>query len=225
MSQIKVTDEWLYKYVPMADEAMIREIKEKVDYDYEFSPRFERKMKRLIWKEAHMWLVDFCRFLKKAAIVFICILSVLFALTMSVEAYRYKFFQTVKEIWEDSVIYKYFTEYGEGGFREREPMYLPEGYTEVRRVVNENSFIIEYQNDSGAMITWYQMLATDEKYSAVDVEYEMQETREIKGDLAVVSVYADESIGAYYEHERYVYILTADNLTLEDVYHMFESIE
>ena len=53
-------------------------------------------MKKVIRQEARMWVGDFMRFARKAAVVVICILAALFALTMSVEAYRTKFFQTVK---------------------------------------------------------------------------------------------------------------------------------
>lgn len=53
MQQIEVTDEWLYQYMPIVDEAIIRELEESTDYEYRFSAKFERKMRRLIWKEAH----------------------------------------------------------------------------------------------------------------------------------------------------------------------------
>ena len=58
MQQIEVTDEWLYQYMPIVDEAIIRELEESTDYEYRFSAKFERKMRRLIWKEAHPQLPD-----------------------------------------------------------------------------------------------------------------------------------------------------------------------
>lgn len=51
MGQIDVTDAWLYKYMPIVDEAIINEIEKNVDYDYAFSDEFNRKMERTIRKE------------------------------------------------------------------------------------------------------------------------------------------------------------------------------
>ena len=36
MQQIEVTDEWLYQYMPIVDEAIIRELEESTDYEYRF---------------------------------------------------------------------------------------------------------------------------------------------------------------------------------------------
>ena len=68
MRHMEVTDKWLYKYMPAVDEAMIRELEDSTDYTYQFSARFERKMKRLMWKEAHPWLTSAYRQLKLSII-------------------------------------------------------------------------------------------------------------------------------------------------------------
>ena len=53
MEHMEVTDEWLYKYMPVVDRAIIKALESQVDNEYEFSERFERNMKKVIWKEAH----------------------------------------------------------------------------------------------------------------------------------------------------------------------------
>lgn len=44
MKQIHVTDEWLYKCMPIVDEAIIRELEKETNYEYEFSDKFEHRM-------------------------------------------------------------------------------------------------------------------------------------------------------------------------------------
>ena len=44
MSNMKVTDDWLYQYMPVVDEALIRGIEDSTDYEYQFSERFEKNM-------------------------------------------------------------------------------------------------------------------------------------------------------------------------------------
>ena len=48
MEHIKVTDEWLYKYMPIVDEAIIESLEKQVNYEYKFSKKFEKKMQRVI---------------------------------------------------------------------------------------------------------------------------------------------------------------------------------
>lgn len=225
MSHIEVTDEWLYKYIPIVDAAMIRALESEVDTSYEFSEEYERKMKKVIEMEAKMWVQDFFRFVRKAAVVVICILGALFALTMSVEAYRNKFFQTVKEIWEDSVIYTYFSEVSEEGFREMEPQYIPEGYSEVSRVYMEKMLSITYQNNCGDYIILDQMLAIDGRYNILDANYERQEEKEINGKIVTISTYSDGYVAAWYEEGDYIYILNANNINVVDLYYIFENIK
>lgn len=224
MSRVVVTDEWLYKYMPIVDAAMLRAIESEVDYNYIFSENYERKMKKVIRQEARMWVGDFMRFARKAAVVVICILAALFALTMSVEAYRTKFFQTVKEIWEDSVIYTYFSEVNEEGFREMEPQYIPEGYSEVSRVSVDDYFFIMYKDSEGNYISWHQVLATDNRYNIIDDSYEVQEIREVNNGIATISIYSNGYIGVHYQKEQYAYIINANNVDLNDIYNILENI-
>lgn len=93
MGQIDVTDAWLYKYMSIVDEAIINEIEKNVDYDYAFSDEFNRKMERTIRKEKFIpFWNSVSKFGKSVAIFALVIVTSLFAVTMSVEAYRIQFF-------------------------------------------------------------------------------------------------------------------------------------
>ncbi|MCM1049398.1 MAG: hypothetical protein NC433_13340 [Clostridiales bacterium] len=113
MERIQVTDEWLYKYMPLVDTAIIKELESQTNYEYQFSDKFERRMKKQIRREAHPWINIFVRQAKKAAVLIICASGLIFLLSMSVAAYRNKFFETMKNIWEDSVLYSHHTDIGE----------------------------------------------------------------------------------------------------------------
>lgn len=225
MSRVEVTDEWLYKYMPIVEAAILRAIESEVDRDYIFSEDYENKMKKVIRQEARMWISDFMRFARKVAVVIICILGVLFALTMSVEAYRTKFFQTVKEIWEDSVIYTYFFEVNEEGFREMEPQYIPEGYSEVSRVYMEDMVSLVYEDSDGNYIILDQMLAINGRFNVLDIDYEKQEQKEIGGKFVTISIYSNGYITAWYEQDEYIYILNANKINISDVYDILKKIE
>ena len=70
MRSMEVTDEWLYQYMPVVDNAMIKALEGQVDEDYVFSKRFERKMKKVIRHEAHPMLTGAQQLLKRVAIFF-----------------------------------------------------------------------------------------------------------------------------------------------------------
>lgn len=141
MEHIKATDEWLYKYMPIVDEAIIRELEETADYEYQFCNKFERNMKNLIWEETHPWIDVFYRQSKRAVIFLFCIVSFLFLLSISVQANRIKFFETVKTIWEDSVLYFYFVDETQDGFVRNELEYVPAGQQETDRIITEHWLI------------------------------------------------------------------------------------
>ncbi|MCH5342913.1 MAG: DUF4367 domain-containing protein [Acetatifactor sp.] len=225
MECIRVTDEWLYKYMSIVDEAIIRELEKTTDYEYQFSDKFESKMEKLVWEETHPWISEFYRQSKRAAILLLCIISAIFLLSMTVQAYRTKFFETIKNSLEDSILYSYFVDEKQDNFHCSEPEYIPVGYQEIDRVIVDRLFSITYANDDGELIIWDQMLIQDGGNLVVDTEYDTQVVKEINGDNAIISLYSDGYVGAYYEHAEYVYILSADKLSIEELCSMIESVK
>jgi len=226
MKQMEVTDELLYQYMPIADEMDLDALEAEIaDEEIVLSKKFERRMKRLMWKEEHKWVAGFGKFMARVAVVLLCVLGVSLAVTMSVDAYRSKFFQTVQEIWEDSVVHTY--DVGEEGqeFVPHEPSYIPEGYEEVRRITTDRTINIEYHNKGGHYIQWDQTEAKQGAWSALDTEYVEKEYYEINKGVVEIYFYNDNFIRAYYETNQYIYILSADDLLLEDICLIFESIE
>lgn len=224
MEHVKVTDEWLYQYMPVLDAAIISELENKLDTSYRFSRKFERRMKRLIRKEAHPWLGYLQYISKRAAVLLIGFLITSFTVTMSVEAYREKFFETIKTFFEDAFILSYFTNANINKLISKEPLYLPQGYVEIDRSENENYFSVTYQNEEGKLILWDQMLITDSGSITFDLEYDYETQRELRGNEVTIYSYSAGYKSGYYEYEEYSYMIVAEALKEEEIYQIFESI-
>ncbi len=107
---MEITDEWLYQHMPVVDNAMITALENQVDREYVFSKRFEQKMQKVIRREAHPVLTGAQQLLKRMAIFFTGIVCTGLVLTLSVDAYRDKFFMTLKTLREDATQYNYSSE-------------------------------------------------------------------------------------------------------------------
>lgn len=110
MRSMEITDEWLYQHMPVVDNAMITALENQVDREYVFSKRFEQKMQKVIRREAHPVLTGAQQLLKRMAIFFTGIVCAGLVLTLSVDAYRDKFFMTLKTLREDATQYNYSSE-------------------------------------------------------------------------------------------------------------------
>lgn len=226
MEHAKVTDEWLYKYVPIVDAAIIQELENRTDINYEFSNKFERKMKRLIRKEAHPWMGVLYAMSKRVAIFFICLLGATLAVVMSVEAYRNKFFETIRTFLGDAYELRYETDEAPNQIEEyEEPTYIPEGYQESGREVNENAIMITYENEEHSLIVWDQFLIADTGFMLIDAECDLEMTEVVSGINVTFYLYNSGYAMAYFEDKYYVYCITADDSNAQELTKMIESIE
>lgn len=214
----RITDELLYKYVPIVDEMLVKEIEENTDYEYEFSDIFEIKMKKLIFEEKHQKLSKIIKSpLRMIASIVIVVFLSLFTVTMSVEAYRIEFFAKVKTIFEDSFVYKYYVEEDSEGII-YEPQYIVEGYELIRHDENDISSIYEYYNyKTNQQYNLTQELVTDGKNVVFDLEYDSLEKIEIGEFNIDIYRYEDGYIRAYLEFGQSVFIVEADNLSEEEI--------
>ena len=226
MEHVKVTDEWLYKCMPVVDATIIQELEKQTDINYEFSRKFERKMKRLIKKEAHPWLGAFYTMSKRVAIFLVCLISAALVVTMSVEAYRNKFFDTIKTFLGDAYELRYETDEAPDQIEEyKEPTYIPEGYQEIERDVNENAIMITYENEEHSLIVWDQFLIADAGFMVIDAECDFEITEVVNGVNVTFYLYNNGYAMAYFEDKYYVYCITADDSNAQELTKMIESIE
>ena len=227
MKSMEITDEWLYQHMPVVDNAMIKALENQVDENYVFSKRFERKMKKVIRLEAHPVLTGAQQILKRVALFFTGIVCAGLVLTLSVDAYRDKFFMTLKTLRQDATQYNYSSEEKDAVLTPTIPTYIPEGYTETNRIDTPLFCEIFYENDAGEQIIWEQMLisANNALTLVLDNEYDAEEERVVDGHIATLYTYMNGYAMAYYEADNYVYVITADYMTAEEMFKFIASMD
>lgn len=125
-----ITEEMLRIAAAEADQAIRDSLPHPADCDHQFSPRFERKMKRVIRRGRHPVAY---KFLHRAACLLVVVTLVGASwLTVDAEA-RGAFFAWVRQQYENFVEYRF-----EGLAPDEEmttnfaPTWLPEGYEEAK---------------------------------------------------------------------------------------------
>ncbi|HJA06048.1 MAG TPA: DUF4367 domain-containing protein [Candidatus Mediterraneibacter pullicola] len=218
MRNIEIADEWLYKYMPVVDEALIRGIEQAVDNEHRFSDRFERRMRRLIRKERYLsFRKHAAPIAKRAAVFLIVLLAVAGVLTVSVEALRIKFFDTIKEMFSDYYTLTYSVDGEDTQFHPSRPQYVPDGYEMTYDEGNGNLHTIMYENGDGETYGLNQILVTDNDNAIFDSEYLREEILYVDGIEIEVHWYEDGFSFSYCEFEDCVFQITADSLTKEEI--------
>lgn len=225
MGKQEVTDLFLYKYMKIVDETIINTIENQVDQEYTFSKGFEEKMKKVIREEEQMRLNVLKGIARKVAVLLIALLGAFMAVTMSVEAYREKFFSHIKNIFEDSFVNVYFVENEVEVFEEYDWEYIPEGYSLVDKKLNENASMKEYGNATGDLITLDQLLISNQSKIHFDLEYLSEDKIIINENILIIYSYEEEFKSAYYEYENYVFILTSDTLDMTEIEMVFSNLK
>ena len=156
-------DDFLYKYVKSAENIMIDSLPKEEALSHNFSKRFQKKMKKLIRQERKSpFIKTFVNYSRKVAIIFLIFISIAFATTMSVEAYRVRFFEVVIEVWEEftSIIFKDKQNIDDGKLIPVNPTYIPDNFKIIEHEINSYEQFIYWQNDNGIEIMFEQAKIT-----------------------------------------------------------------
>ena len=145
-----ITEEMLRIAAAEADQAIRDSLPHPADCDHQFSPRFERKMKRVIRRGRHPVAY---KFLHRAACLLVVVTLVGASwLTVDAEA-RGAFFDWVRQQYENFVEYRF-----EGLAPDEEmttniaPTWLPEGYEETKAQSAGGTSTKTYSNRDGQAI-------------------------------------------------------------------------
>lgn len=222
MDKIKVTDEWLYQYMPVADEALIRGIEDRADYEYRFSGEFEQKMARLIRTERdasrqEKWGNFRIRVMQGAKKI--AVFPVIIAAGAGLLALMAAVLQPGAGSGDMSKPAER-TDGTEEGFIKRDIGYIPEGYRLVSENSSADSYEAIYKNDAGETLTFKQEVS-DGSLLAPDSSYSRAETIQTAG--TEIKIYLNEDGGSWSgSHSgNCVYVLSADQLStkeIEDIY-------
>ena len=222
----EVTDEFLYQYMPQAEEAWIGAIEKQAEEGHVYSRRFEKKMKRILKDGSRSSTMRrVMRMGRRAAAVLLILLTAAFTICISVEATREQLIDFVEEIHEDWTEYRYNLKEGvEREFRHVEPEYLPEGYYEDSREKVGDMTFIYYRNESREVDTEieYMECLADGLTVGLDTEGIKVKTKKIKGEK--IHYFENKGVGyVFWTDEDTYYDLTA-YIEVEELLKMAESI-
>lgn len=154
-----ISEEMLKKAAAEADQAIRNSLPAPADYKHEFSPSFQRKMRRIFRKANHPVFYQ----LPKYAACFVLVVALAGGtwLTVDVEA-RAAFFAWVREKYEAFVEYRFIGEAPqESEIVDYELAWLPEGFSFQKEQSLGNSSYLTYANDSGQRILFSYLQGDD----------------------------------------------------------------
>ena len=172
-----ITDEMIAEAAAKYNDALIQYWQNVEMEEHEFSSKFERKMRRLIWKVKYPHIH---KTLKSAACILIAFLiSFASVMTFNVEA-RAAFTRWIREVYEDSIVYEFFGEKSEMASLDYRVTWVPEGYELVEEFKTDTSYIAFYKNDNQEkgtfVVEWFYIadatatqLFADEEYFVFEV--------------------------------------------------------
>ncbi len=174
--------------------------------DHVFSPRFERKMDRLIAREAaHLKPVRHT--LRKSLIAAVIVILLLFALCMSVSAVREAIFDFFLRHFDDhdDVVFE-ISEEKDHIETEYVITDLPEGFTLAQKNSLPHLIIWDYKNKNGDCISFSQYTADSSTFNAIDNE--RGQSREIEIDGQSMLLYESQKyLLLFWDFEGYLFKL------------------
>ncbi len=193
--------------------------------DHVFSERFEKKMNKLIRREAaHPWAVShtLARNLIAAAIVII----LLFTFCMSVSAIRNAIFNFFRQHFEahDKIIFEL-----PDAKNIIEDEYtitdLPEGYTLLNRENNNAGITESYTNPNGDLIIFSQRTVLSSGFSIDNERSQYKET--IIDDQGLFISVDKKSVSLLWDYDGYVFILEIiqDGASIDDAIALYRMVK
>lgn len=218
-------DELLYKYMPIADEELIRELEQQIDEEFEFSMDFEKRMEKLIRKNKFRSKISaFGKLFRYTAAILVVTWGLCVPFSQTVRAYSGMLIERIKTVLEDSFIYTYFVEDMGNGVEITlgGPAYVPEGYTCINSVEHDFIYFAVYENSLGEQIIYQQAIITDDMQVRLDSEYDSEKTTRLYEKELTIYFYEDGFKNLYYVFDKYEFIITADNVEEQELYRIVE---
>lgn len=175
---MKITDDFLYQNMPKAENEILNLIPDEHEIEHKFSWKFKRKMKIIIKEQARTPKTKVLIMqIKKIAAIFIITISIVFSGIMSVEAYRIKFFNMIKEVWSEltSIVFWSNNSTNVYDFEPISPIYIPNGYEISEEWSSEYKNVIIYSDKDKNEIVYNQQAVTESEhiFDSEDIETEV----------------------------------------------------
>ena len=220
---MKITDDFLYQNMPKAENEILNLIPDEHEIEHKFSWKFKRKMKIIIKEQARTPETKaLIMQIKKIAAIFIITISIVFSGIMSVEAYRIKFFNMIKEVWSEltSIVFWSNNSTNVYDFEPISPIYIPNGYEISEEWSSEYENVIIYSDKNTNEIVYNQRAVTQSEYI---FDSEGTEIKVINMNNIQVNVLTKNNITqVYWTDEKSVFFISGKDEN--DIIRMVESI-
>lgn len=222
MANYSIDDKFLYEYMGSAENIILENLPKEKDLSHKFSKRFKRKMHRLIKEEKRS--PSFNRFVnygRKVAMIFLIVISLIFATTMSIEALRVRFFEKIIEVLEDRTAITF--DAGDEIVPDLVPVaseYVPAGFYIDEKRDTGLSYTIRYSNQEEEI--YYAQIVIAHGQILLDTEGVEIETIEIGKQEA--NIFINKGLTQlYWDDGLYMYHLTS-TIDRVEIVKMAESI-
>lgn len=203
---------------------MVNTIPREEELNYQFSKRFLRKMNKLIKYERKSTIhKSIIYYGKKVAVVFLIIFSITFASTMSIKAYRIRFFEIVTEVWEEftSFIFKIEGNVEDDILIPISPSNIPDDYTIMYQEVNDYVYRIVYlKNDNRQILYEQKLLSVVTKIN----DTEGVDSKELIISTKVVTSFTNKGVNQLHWNDGYYYYSLVSSVDMDELIKMAESI-
>lgn len=203
---------------------MLNTIPSEEELNYQFSKRFLRKMNKLIKYERKSTIhKSIAYYGKKVAVVFLIIFSIAFTSTMSIKAYRTRFFEMVTEIWEEftSFIFKSDEKSDDDIIMPIIPRYIPDGYFIVEEKDLHDVQRIMYKNKGSNYIFYEQSLLS---YATIITDTEGVDIEDIIIGSVKVTSFTNKGTNRLHWNDGYYYYSLVSSVDMDELIKMAESI-
>ena len=220
-----VDDDFLYKYMKSAENIIIESLPKEEDLSHRFSKRFERKMNKLIRQEKRTpFMRSFINYSKRVAVIFLIFVTIAFATTMSVEAYRVKFFEIVTEVWKEftSIIFKSKDHINDNNkLIPAISEYIPKGFSILEKNVNDHMYSVVYVDENYEEIFYEQRVLS---YGEIILDTEDIEDEIIEIGNQTIILFTNKGVNQiYWSDDSYSYTLIS-SINKDEIIEMVKDI-
>lgn len=221
---MKTTDEWLYEYMPKAENALLDEIPDQPEIPFQPSEKFNRRMKRLIRQSRYPRMHSrFMNMTGRVAVVLVLCLVLAGASAKGLKATEPLRMEVTERIWHDDYVEEHYSVTGEGEIKYL--TYVPEGYELVSEDETEGDYGVTYEDDLENRIVYCVWIMIDGATVMRDTEFIETEKVVIRERDVLIGYKENGWICCSWEEENALYFLDAEDLGKDELIKMISGIE
>lgn len=218
---MKTTDEWLYVYMPKAENALLHEIPDQLEIPFQPSEKFNRRIKRLIRQSRYPRIhYRFMNMTSRVAVVLALCLVLVGASAKGLKATEPLRMEVKERIWHDDYVEEHYSVTGEGEIKYL--TYVPEGY---ELVSEDDGYDAIYEDNLGYQIVYSVWIMSDGATVMRDTEFIETERVVIRERNVLIGYKENGWICCSWEEDNALYFLNAEDLEKDELLRMISGIE